>query len=145
VMHSLMSLYHSSASSKIPNSSSMMLLRLDFLFHYYLVLSEICVTSQRFTGLFWNVGDYLWDSRSFFDYLWNFISFKFLLNIYSVIFFCYVQSQLPGFYDPCMGEEKCLYVQYTFHGVQHEVTIQDAESLRIPKQCNVIFYFKSAV
>jgi len=55
------------------------------------------------------------------------------------------KSQLPGFYDPCMGEEKCLYVQYTFHGVQHEVTIQDAESLRIPKQCNVIFYFKSAV
>jgi len=44
------------------------------------------------------------------------------------------KCQLPGFYDPCMGEEKCLYVQYTFHGVQHEATIQDAESLRIPKQ-----------
>lgn len=44
------------------------------------------------------------------------------------------KCQLPGFYDPCMGEEKSLYVQYTFHGVQHEVTIQDAESLRIPKQ-----------
>nr|CAG4650026.1 EOG090X03AJ [Sida crystallina] len=45
------------------------------------------------------------------------------------------KSQLPGFYDPCMGEDKCLFVQYTFHGTPHEVTIQDAESLRIPKQC----------
>jgi len=50
------------------------------------------------------------------------------------------KCQLPGFYDPCMGEEKSLYVQYTFHGVQHEVTIQDAESLRIPKQCNSIYF-----
>ncbi len=45
------------------------------------------------------------------------------------------QSQLPGFYDPCMGEEKNLLVQYSFHGLPHEVTIQDVESLRIPKQC----------
>lgn len=44
------------------------------------------------------------------------------------------KSQLPGFYDPCMGEDKCLHVQYTFHGLPHEVTIQDVESLRIPKQ-----------
>lgn len=45
------------------------------------------------------------------------------------------KSQLPGFYDPCMGEDKSLYVQYSFHGVAHEVTIQDADPLRIPKQC----------
>lgn len=44
------------------------------------------------------------------------------------------KSQLPGFYDPCMGEDKSLYVQYSFHGVAHEVTIQDSDSLRIPKQ-----------
>nr|CAG4647760.1 EOG090X03AJ [Moina brachiata]SVE92914.1 EOG090X03AJ [Moina brachiata] len=44
------------------------------------------------------------------------------------------KSQLPGFYDPCMGEDKSLYVQYSFHGVPHEVTVQDADSLRIPKQ-----------
>nr|CAG4641554.1 EOG090X03AJ [Eurycercus lamellatus] len=44
------------------------------------------------------------------------------------------KSQLPGFYDPCMGEDKNLYVQYTFHGVQHEVTVQDSDLLRIPKQ-----------
>ena len=47
-----------------------------------------------------------------------------------------LQSQLPGFYDPCMGEDKSLYVQYSFHGVAHEVTIQDSDPLRIPKQCN---------
>nr|CAG4649188.1 EOG090X03AJ [Scapholeberis mucronata]SVE93518.1 EOG090X03AJ [Scapholeberis mucronata] len=44
------------------------------------------------------------------------------------------KSQLPGFYDPCMGEDKSLYVQYSFHGVAHEVTIQDSDPLRIPKQ-----------
>nr|CAG4646907.1 EOG090X03AJ [Megafenestra aurita]SVE92290.1 EOG090X03AJ [Megafenestra aurita] len=44
------------------------------------------------------------------------------------------KSQLPGFYDPCMGEDKSLYVQYSFHGVPHEVTIQDSDPLRIPKQ-----------
>nr|CAG4650833.1 EOG090X03AJ [Simocephalus serrulatus]SVE94140.1 EOG090X03AJ [Simocephalus serrulatus] len=43
------------------------------------------------------------------------------------------KSQLPGFYDPCMGEDKSLYVQYSFHGVPHEVTIQDSDPLRIPK------------
>nr|SVE70323.1 EOG090X03AJ [Daphnia similis]SVE70947.1 EOG090X03AJ [Daphnia similis]SVE72210.1 EOG090X03AJ [Daphnia similis] len=44
------------------------------------------------------------------------------------------KCQLPGFYDPCMGEDKSLYVQYSFHGVPHEVTIQDTDPLRIPKQ-----------
>lgn len=44
------------------------------------------------------------------------------------------KCQLPGFYDPCMGEDKSLYVHYTFHGVQHEVTVQDSDPLRIPKQ-----------
>nr|CAG4644654.1 EOG090X03AJ [Leptodora kindtii] len=44
------------------------------------------------------------------------------------------KCQLPGFYDPCMGEEKSLYVHYSFHGLQHEVTIQDGDALRIPKQ-----------
>nr|CAG4643816.1 EOG090X03AJ [Lepidurus arcticus] len=44
------------------------------------------------------------------------------------------KSQLPGFYDPCIGEEKSLLVQYTFHGLPHEVIVQDNEPLRIPKQ-----------
>jgi hypothetical protein len=46
-----------------------------------------------------------------------------------------VQSQLPGFYDPCVGEEKSLLVHYLFHSHVHEVVVQDNECLRIPKQC----------
>jgi DnaJ family protein C protein 11 len=46
-----------------------------------------------------------------------------------------VQSQLPGFYDPCVGEEKLLLVHYLFHSHVHEVVVKDNESLRIPKQC----------
>ncbi|KAJ8871014.1 hypothetical protein PR048_027317 [Dryococelus australis] len=44
------------------------------------------------------------------------------------------KSQLPGFYDPCIGEEKMLFVQYLYHSHVHEVTISDTEALRIPKQ-----------
>ncbi|XP_069960476.1 dnaJ homolog subfamily C member 11 isoform X2 [Cherax quadricarinatus] len=44
------------------------------------------------------------------------------------------KCSLPGFYDPCPGEEKNLRVRYLFHAVTHEVTIKDNDSLRIPKQ-----------
>jgi DnaJ family protein C protein 11 len=44
------------------------------------------------------------------------------------------KSQLPGFFDPCVGEEKSLFVQYLFHSHVHEVVVQDTEPLRIPKQ-----------
>lgn len=46
-----------------------------------------------------------------------------------------VQSQLPGFYDPCVGEEKSLLVHYLFHSHVHETVVEDKEVLRIPKQC----------
>nr|CAD7440381.1 unnamed protein product [Timema bartmani] len=48
------------------------------------------------------------------------------------------KSQLPGFYDPCMGEDKSLFVQYLYHSHVHEVTVQDKEALRIPKQSHRI-------
>uniref|UniRef100_A0A224XKU7 Putative molecular chaperone dnaj superfamily protein n=1 Tax=Panstrongylus lignarius TaxID=156445 RepID=A0A224XKU7_9HEMI len=44
------------------------------------------------------------------------------------------KSQLPGFYDPCVGEEKALYVQYLFHSQMHQTTVADNEPLRIPRQ-----------
>lgn len=44
------------------------------------------------------------------------------------------KAQLPGFYDPCIGEDKAIYVQYRFHNLSHEVTVTDSELLRIPKQ-----------
>lgn len=46
-----------------------------------------------------------------------------------------LQAGLPGFYDPCVGEEKNLKVLYQFRGVLHQVMAQDSEALRIPKQC----------
>ncbi|KAJ8687569.1 hypothetical protein QAD02_023363 [Eretmocerus hayati] len=43
------------------------------------------------------------------------------------------KSQLPGFYDPCIGEDKQLLLQYLFHMQTHECLIKDSEPLRIPK------------
>jgi len=51
---------------------------------------------------------------------------------------CYeilLQSQLPGFYDPCVGEDKQLLVQYLFHTQTHECVIRDDAPLRIPISC----------
>ncbi|XP_054439782.1 dnaJ homolog subfamily C member 11 [Pteronotus mesoamericanus] len=48
------------------------------------------------------------------------------------------KAGLPGFYDPCVGEEKSLKVLYQFRGVLHQVMAQDSEALRIPKQSHRI-------
>ncbi|XP_018017278.1 dnaJ homolog subfamily C member 11-like [Hyalella azteca] len=53
-----------------------------------------------------------------------------LLLVYATSTHC----QLPGFFDPCPGENKSLYVEYLFHAVQHKVIIRDTEPLKIPKQ-----------
>ena len=55
----------------------------------------------------------------------------------------YLQSGLPGFYDPCVGEEKSLKVLYQFRGVMHQVLSGDMEALRIPKQCmwSILYHF----
>ncbi|XP_076237100.1 dnaJ homolog subfamily C member 11 [Calliopsis andreniformis] len=42
------------------------------------------------------------------------------------------KSQLPGFYDPCVGEDKQLLVQYLFRTQTHECIIKDNAPLRIP-------------
>uniref|UniRef100_A0A7N8WLC1 DnaJ homolog subfamily C member 11-like n=1 Tax=Mastacembelus armatus TaxID=205130 RepID=A0A7N8WLC1_9TELE len=52
--------------------------------------------------------------------------------------FFYVQAGLPGFYDPCVGEEKSLKLLYQFRGVMHQVISADTEPLRIPKQSHRI-------
>ncbi|KAF0035137.1 hypothetical protein F2P81_012895 [Scophthalmus maximus] len=44
------------------------------------------------------------------------------------------KAGLPGFYDPCVGEEKSLKLLYQFRGVMHQVISTDTEPLRIPKQ-----------
>ncbi|VVC41633.1 DnaJ-like protein C11, C-terminal,DnaJ domain [Cinara cedri] len=43
------------------------------------------------------------------------------------------KCQLPGFYDPCIGEDKVLTIQYTYRDQNYEVTINDNEPLRIPR------------
>lgn len=43
------------------------------------------------------------------------------------------QCQLPGFYDPCIGEDKVLIVEYTHRDQNYEVKINDNEALRIPR------------
>uniref|UniRef100_A0A8B9S6R8 DnaJ homolog subfamily C member 11 n=1 Tax=Apteryx owenii TaxID=8824 RepID=A0A8B9S6R8_APTOW len=48
------------------------------------------------------------------------------------------KAGLPGFYDPCVGEEKNLKVLYQFRGVLHQVMSADNEALRIPKQSHRI-------
>ncbi|KAM9039804.1 dnaJ homolog subfamily C member 11 [Sarcophilus harrisii] len=48
------------------------------------------------------------------------------------------KAGLPGFYDPCVGEEKSLKVLYQFRGVMHQVMAADNEALRIPKQSHRI-------
>ncbi|CAH1239826.1 DNAJC11 [Branchiostoma lanceolatum] len=48
------------------------------------------------------------------------------------------KAGLPGFYDPAVGEDKSLRVVYKFHSVMHEVTVEDDEPLRIPKQSHKI-------
>ncbi|XP_041063123.1 dnaJ homolog subfamily C member 11 isoform X3 [Carcharodon carcharias] len=48
------------------------------------------------------------------------------------------KTGVPGFYDPCVGEDKSLKVIYLFRGVLHQVMTADNESLRIPKQSHRI-------
>uniref|UniRef100_A0A2K5JDG4 DnaJ homolog subfamily C member 11 n=1 Tax=Colobus angolensis palliatus TaxID=336983 RepID=A0A2K5JDG4_COLAP len=48
------------------------------------------------------------------------------------------KAGLPGFYDPCVGEEKNLKVLYQFRGVLHQVMVLDSEALRITKQSHRI-------
>ncbi|KAL3058956.1 hypothetical protein OYC64_010988 [Pagothenia borchgrevinki] len=44
------------------------------------------------------------------------------------------KAGLPGFFDPCVGEDKSLKLLYQFRGVMHQVICADTEALRIPKQ-----------
>eukprot|EP00111_Clytia_hemisphaerica_P005692 TCONS_00016511-protein len=48
------------------------------------------------------------------------------------------KSQLSGFYDPCIGEDKVLKIKYEFRDALHEVTYKDDEAVRIPKQSHRI-------
>ncbi|CAK9817954.1 DnaJ homolog subfamily C member 11 [Anthophora plagiata] len=42
------------------------------------------------------------------------------------------KSELPGFYDPCVGDEKQLLIQYLFRNETHECIVKDNAPIRIP-------------
>ncbi|CAH1955822.1 unnamed protein product [Acanthoscelides obtectus] len=48
------------------------------------------------------------------------------------------KSELPGFFDPALGEEKMLHIIYTYHDEPHEVTVADHEPVRLPKTCSLM-------
>uniref|UniRef100_A0A8C1XKU3 DnaJ (Hsp40) homolog, subfamily C, member 11b n=1 Tax=Cyprinus carpio TaxID=7962 RepID=A0A8C1XKU3_CYPCA len=48
------------------------------------------------------------------------------------------KAGLPGFYDPCVGEEKSLKLLYQFRGALHQVLSGDTEPLMLPKQSHRI-------
>jgi DnaJ family protein C protein 11 len=47
------------------------------------------------------------------------------------------KAHLLGFYDPCIGEDKQLYIRYLFHDKLHEVTIDDSDVLGLPLACKL--------
>lgn len=47
------------------------------------------------------------------------------------------QSELPGFFDPALGEEKTLHIIYNYHDQPHETMVADNESVRLPKTCKL--------
>lgn len=42
------------------------------------------------------------------------------------------KSKLVGFYDPCIGEKKRLFVLYVFRGQLHEFTVDDRDAVAAP-------------
>lgn len=44
------------------------------------------------------------------------------------------KCRLSGFYDPCVGKQKWLFVVYDFRGFQHKVVVEDSQRLAIPKE-----------
>ncbi|XP_017835781.1 dnaJ homolog subfamily C member 11 isoform X2 [Drosophila busckii] len=42
------------------------------------------------------------------------------------------KSDLPGFYDPSLGDDKFLSIEYTYNNVLKTVKVKDTESLRLP-------------
>lgn len=55
------------------------------------------------------------------------------------------KANLLGFYDPCVGEDKKLYIRYLFRDKLHEVTFDDTEKVVLPRACTCFFIFVSDV
>jgi DnaJ family protein C protein 11 len=44
------------------------------------------------------------------------------------------KSNLTGFYDPCVGEEKTLFINYSFRSQIHTVTYKDTDPVVLPNR-----------
>ncbi|XP_058463625.1 dnaJ homolog subfamily C member 11 [Malaya genurostris] len=53
------------------------------------------------------------------------------LNLYGS-----TKSELPGFYDPCFGEDKLLRIDYEYQNRTFSVSVADGEDVRIPENAN---------
>lgn len=47
----------------------------------------------------------------------------------------FTQSNILGFYDPCLGEAKQLVIKYRFQNRLHEVTVEDTAPVACPLRC----------
>jgi DnaJ family protein C protein 11 len=55
------------------------------------------------------------------------------------------KSNLTGFYDPCVGEEKSLFIKYSFRSQIHTVTYKDTDPVVLPNRgtkchCFYLYY-----
>ncbi|XP_021372896.1 dnaJ homolog subfamily C member 11-like [Mizuhopecten yessoensis] len=48
------------------------------------------------------------------------------------------KCDIPGFYDPCPGETKTLYIRYKFRNKLHQVTLADNDAIRLPLQKHLL-------
>jgi hypothetical protein len=48
------------------------------------------------------------------------------------------KQNLLGFYDPCIGMKKNLYIRYLFHDKIHQIIIEDKDPISIPLQSHSI-------
>jgi DnaJ family protein C protein 11 len=49
------------------------------------------------------------------------------------------KSNLTGFYDPCIGEEKSLFIKYSLRSQIHTVLYKDTDPVILPSRGNKIY------
>jgi DnaJ family protein C protein 11 len=51
------------------------------------------------------------------------------------------KSNLTGFYDPCIGEEKSLFIKYSLRSQIHTILYKDTDPIILPNRGNEIYLF----
>jgi len=58
------------------------------------------------------------------------VSFHFLSNLFSITIL--LQYELPGFYDPAIGEDKVLKVRFMYRDIVDTVVIDEKDEIMLP-------------